>query len=128
VNVADAVVIDVVSDGEALKSGNFRRQERMMDALMTALERNMVGFKYVTSIPLTLQIIADFLSCAVHSLWNYNPSNTDEVGDDWNYENFSWFSQSKLDPRLRTGAKGAELDQGCRLMRQVVVSALLTNS
>ncbi|KAJ9121910.1 hypothetical protein QFC24_004492 [Naganishia onofrii] len=87
-----------MNGGEAFKTGNFRRQERMMDALMTALERNMVAF----------------------NLWTYNPSNTDEVGDDWNYENFSWFSHSQLDPRLRTGAQGAELDQGCRLNRQVV--------
>ncbi|KAJ9114765.1 hypothetical protein QFC22_005641 [Naganishia vaughanmartiniae] len=54
------------------------------------------------------------------NLWTYNPENCDEVGDDWNFENFSWFSQRQLDPRLCTGAQGAELDQGCRLNRQVV--------
>ena len=28
-------------------------------------------------------------------LWNYNPDNDDVKGDDWNGENFSWFSRSR---------------------------------
>ncbi|KAJ9098743.1 hypothetical protein QFC21_004391 [Naganishia friedmannii] len=87
-----------MNNREAFKTGDFRWQQRMMDALMTALERNMVGF----------------------NLWNYNPENCDELGDDWNFENFSWFSHRALDERIRTSARGVELDQGCRLIREVV--------
>lgn len=56
------------------------------------------------------------------SLWNYNPGNNDTLGDDWNFENFSWFSEQGLDERTRVGARGKELDEGCRLLKAVVVS------
>lgn len=44
----------------------------MMDALISALESSLVHF----------------------SLWAYNPHNTDSHGDDWNSENFSWYSDA----------------------------------
>ena len=31
-------------------------------------------------------------------LWNYNPENNDKQGDDWNGENFSWFSRKEALP------------------------------
>ena len=57
-----------------------------------------------------------------HSLWNYNPGNNDTLGDDWNFENFSWFSEQHLDEPTRRGAQGKQLDEGCRLLKAVVVS------
>lgn len=56
------------------------------------------------------------------SLWNYNPGNNDTLGDDWNFENFSWFSEQHLDEDTRIGAEGEKLDEGCRLLKAVVVS------
>jgi hypothetical protein len=54
-------------------------------------------------------------------LWNYNPENTDQEGDFWNGENFSWFSQNRAResqgheaPSLSQG--DATLDKGARLL------------
>jgi hypothetical protein len=61
------------------------------------------------------------------SLWNYNPENDDSRGDDWNGENFSWFSNSRASHRSTTSgqtlvlaqdAKG--LDLGGRILDAVV--------
>lgn len=41
---------DASSKREAFRTGDFSWQERMMDTLMTAIERNMVGVKYVFSL------------------------------------------------------------------------------
>lgn len=62
--------------GEAFKSGNFYWQHHQMDALLTSLESNLVSF----------------------ALWNFNPYNNDQYGDGWNGENFSFISQSAIDP------------------------------
>ncbi|KAF8595793.1 glycoside hydrolase family 5 protein [Ceratobasidium sp. AG-I] len=94
-----------MNDGAAFATGNFEWHMRMMDALMTALERNLVGF----------------------TLWNYNPDNDDTHGDFWNGENFSWFSQSRaatalpsnlLSPQLDESSKA--LDAGARLLSVLV--------
>jgi hypothetical protein len=55
-------------------------------------------------------------------LWNYNSGNNDTLGDDWNFENFSWFSEQHLDEQTRNSAEGENLDEGCRLLKTVVVS------
>ncbi|OBZ77054.1 hypothetical protein A0H81_02987 [Grifola frondosa] len=55
-----------MNKGEAFKTDNWFWQSRMMDAMLTALERSLIGF----------------------TLWNYNPDNDDHKGDDWNGENF----------------------------------------
>jgi hypothetical protein len=57
----------------AFQTNDFHWQERMMDALLSGLEANLVHF----------------------TLWNYNPANTDRDGDEWNGENFSWFSAER---------------------------------
>ncbi|WFD23322.1 hypothetical protein MEQU1_002011 [Malassezia equina] len=51
--------------------GNYHSQTILMDALISALERNWVSF----------------------TLWNYNPSNTVARGDMWNMEDFSIINQ-----------------------------------
>ncbi|KAG8993112.1 hypothetical protein FRB94_011058 [Tulasnella sp. JGI-2019a] len=83
-------------DGEAFKSGNFEWHERMMDALISGLERTLIGF----------------------TLWNYCPNNTDSHGDFWNGENFSWFSEQSLSPLspLSLDQSNAALDEGGRLL------------
>ncbi|KAG8879270.1 hypothetical protein FRB97_001800 [Tulasnella sp. 331] len=83
-------------DGEAFKSGNFEWHERMMDALISGLERTLIGF----------------------TLWNYCPSNNDSHGDFWNGENFSWFSEQALNPLSPPSLdqSNASLDEGSRLL------------
>jgi hypothetical protein len=58
-------------------------------------------------------------------LWNYNPENDDVRGDDWNGENFSWFSNSRAAPRtsgkaLTLAQTTKELDAGGRILDAVV--------
>ncbi|KAG5635943.1 hypothetical protein H0H81_009592 [Sphagnurus paluster] len=88
------------SKKEAFKTEDFTWQSRMMDAMLTALERSLVGF----------------------TLWNYNPSNNDQTGDDWNGENFSWFSGKRaLPPSLLYYEQDApSLDNGARILPAVV--------
>ena len=59
------------------------------------------------------------------SLWNYNPENDDVRGDDWNGENFSWFSNSRVAPidsgkALALAQDKKELDSGGRILDAVV--------
>ena len=61
------------------------------------------------------------------SLWNYNPENDDSRGDDWNGENFSWFSNSRASHRSKTSGQTPvlaqdtkELDLGGRILDAVV--------
>ncbi|KAI0293137.1 glycoside hydrolase family 5 protein [Multifurca ochricompacta] len=91
----------------AFKSDDWTWQRRMMDAMITALERASVGF----------------------TLWNYNPENDDTRGDDWNGENFSWFSNSRsahahvyAPKRTELGLSQdtKELDFGGRILDAVV--------
>ncbi|KAF9457906.1 glycoside hydrolase [Collybia nuda] len=85
---------------EAFHSENFTWQLRMMDAMITGLEQSLVGF----------------------TLWNYNPHNNDQVGDDWNGENFSWFSRRRaLPPSLLYYEQDApSLDNGARILPAIV--------
>lgn len=85
---------------EAFESDNWKWQERMMDAMMTGLERSLVGF----------------------TLWNYNPDNNDIRGDDWNGENFSWFSRRRGLPRslLDLDQSSFTLDNGGRILPSIV--------
>lgn len=56
------------------------------------------------------------------SLWNYNPYNTDPAGDEWNGENFSWFSRSRALPSslLYHEQASPSLDNGGRILPSVV--------
>ncbi|KAJ3921255.1 glycoside hydrolase family 5 protein [Lentinula edodes] len=89
-----------MNKGEAFQTDDFTWQAKMMDAMLVGLERAMVGF----------------------TLWNYNPNNTDLAGDDWNGENFSWFSRSRALPRelLYHEQSSASLDNGGRILSAVV--------
>ncbi|KAJ3722722.1 glycoside hydrolase family 5 protein [Lentinula guzmanii] len=89
-----------MNKGRAFKTDDFTWQARMMDAMLVGLERAMVGF----------------------TLWNYNPYNTDLAGDEWNGENFSWFSQSRALPRdlLYYEQSSPSLDNGGRILSAVV--------
>ncbi|KAH8112810.1 glycoside hydrolase family 5 protein [Phellopilus nigrolimitatus] len=87
---------------EAFKTNNFTWHTRMMDAMITGLERSLIGY----------------------TLWNYNPDNDDDSGDYWNGENFSWFSRRRA--RMNTNSTAdldqtaADLDEGGRILRSVV--------
>lgn len=58
------------------------------------------------------------------SLWNYNPSNEDVKGDDWNGENFSWFSDHRARLKASVSPSYAQtdtsLDIGGRLLHSIV--------
>ncbi|KAG6810021.1 hypothetical protein H0H92_013656, partial [Tricholoma furcatifolium] len=85
---------------EAFLTEDFSWQARMMDAMLVALERSLVGF----------------------TLWTYNPPNADVQGDNWNGENFSWFSQRRAMPRslLFFEQDAPSLDNGGRILNAVV--------
>ncbi|KAF5343043.1 hypothetical protein D9758_011120 [Tetrapyrgos nigripes] len=85
---------------EAFTTEDFTWQAKMMDAMITALERAMVGF----------------------TLWNYNPYNSDSHGDDWNGENFSWFSRRRALPPLLLDYEqtAVTLDNGARILPTIV--------
>ncbi|PFH50868.1 glycoside hydrolase family 5 protein [Amanita thiersii Skay4041] len=89
-----------MNKGEAFVTSDFTWQARMMDAMQTALERSLVGY----------------------TLWNYNPYNDDTKGDDWNGENFSWFSRKRgLPPFLLDYEQHSPtLDNGARILDAVV--------
>ncbi|CEH15077.1 glycoside hydrolase family 5 protein [Ceraceosorus bombacis] len=53
----------------ALTTGDYSVQSDLMDALIGAMEKNLLGY----------------------TLWNYNPDNTVEHGDNWLSEDFSVF-------------------------------------
>lgn len=55
-------------------------------------------------------------------LWNYNPDNDDRGGDDWNGENFSWFSRHRGLPAslLDYHQTAPTLDNGGRILRSIV--------
>ena len=54
-------------------------------------------------------------------LWNYNPLNYDTLGDDWNGENFSWFSERRALPTLLNYTQESPtLDNRARILETVV--------
>lgn len=93
-----------LNNEEAFTSGDYTLHARMLDALLSALESAAVGF----------------------NLWTYSPANEDEIGDDWNNENFSWFGDSHRDKARARGRGAADelgdaaLDLGSKLLAQLV--------
>ncbi|KIK98867.1 glycoside hydrolase family 5 protein [Paxillus rubicundulus Ve08.2h10] len=89
-----------MNEKNAFETENWTWQCRMMDAMMTGLERSLASF----------------------TLWNYNPDNTDAYGDDWNGENFSWFSRRRALPSslLDLQQSSFTLDNGGRILPSVV--------
>ncbi|KAF9255450.1 glycoside hydrolase family 5 protein [Marasmius fiardii PR-910] len=89
-----------MNNREAFETDDFTWQARMMDAMMTGLEKALVPF----------------------TLWNYNPYNTDTDGDFWNGENFSWFSRGRALPAswLDFHQSSPTLDNGGRMLNVIV--------
>ncbi|TFY82766.1 hypothetical protein EWM64_g1246 [Hericium alpestre] len=89
-----------MNKGEAFKTDDWKWHARMMDAMIIALEKSLVPF----------------------TLWNYNPENDDVKGDNWNGENFSWFSRTRASPasQLSLEQNCADLDKGGRILQSVV--------
>jgi Glycoside hydrolase family 5 C-terminal domain len=58
----------------------------------------------------------------IFRLWSYNPYNDDQKGDDWNGENFSWFSRKRaLPPSLLYYEQDSPtLDNGGRILAAIV--------
>ncbi|KAF7343271.1 Glycoside hydrolase family 5 protein [Mycena venus] len=108
-----------MNKGEAFQTDDFTWQARMMDAMITGLERALVGFTYAH---FSLRIESPTHKEATRRLWNYNPYNDDERGDSWNGENFSWFSRRRALPAslLYYEQDAPSLDQGGRILSAVV--------
>jgi hypothetical protein len=76
----------------------------MLDALISAMEASLVHF----------------------NLWSYNPMNRNDVGDDWNAESFSWYSEDnrKRELAAMSGSEAAvqaqNPDVGGRLLDVLV--------
>jgi len=76
----------------------------MLNALISAMEASLVHF----------------------NLWAYNPLNRNDVGDDWNAESFSWYSEDNRKKALAamSGAaaavQAANPDVGARLLDVLV--------
>ncbi|WVR08558.1 hypothetical protein IAU60_005613 [Kwoniella sp. DSM 27419] len=87
-----------INNEHALRTGDWKWQERMMDALISGIESANVGF----------------------NLWTYNPDNRDDIGDDWNAENFSWYSEDNRSKALKKAEDSGDLDVGGRLLDVVV--------
>lgn len=60
--------------------------------------------------------------CYQYRLWHYNPENDDQKGDDWNGENFSWFSRKRALPLslLHYEQDAPSLDNGGRILDAIV--------
>lgn len=71
---------------------------------------------------LFLILLLSILPNSQTRLWNYNPDNTDLYGDDWNGENFSWFSRNRALPSSLLGYSQDDptLDNGGRILSSVV--------
>jgi hypothetical protein len=91
-----------------------------MDAMITGLENHLSALRSCQS--RVLPFIHRNLMHRLYSLWNYNPENTDEKGDDWNGENFSWFSRRRALPPslLYYDQDSASLDNGGRILDAIV--------
>ncbi|WRT70672.1 uncharacterized protein IL334_007670 [Kwoniella shivajii] len=87
-----------LNNEHALKTGDWKWQERMMDSLISAMESANVGF----------------------NLWTYNPANRDDIGDDWNAENFSWYSDYNRSLALKKAENSEDFDAGGRLLDVIV--------
>ncbi|GAA5952203.1 hypothetical protein JCM3765_001906 [Sporobolomyces pararoseus] len=75
------------------RGGDWRGsdQERMVDAILGAIGE---------------------ASLSNYNLWNYNPLNTDEWGDSWNNESFSWFSTSDVTEEAIEQASKLAIEDG----------------
>ncbi|CAG8464688.1 11322_t:CDS:10 [Ambispora leptoticha] len=59
-----------INDKKAFETGDYTHHSNFLDAVLCAMERNLVNF----------------------TLWNYNPLNDNTHGDHWNGEDFSIYS------------------------------------
>ncbi|KAI8915672.1 glycoside hydrolase superfamily [Gorgonomyces haynaldii] len=64
-----------INQKRAFETGDYTHHTNFLDAVITALEANLVHF----------------------TLWNYNPLNTNDHGDHWNGEDFSIFSKQAVE-------------------------------
>ncbi|CAG8592840.1 3277_t:CDS:10 [Paraglomus brasilianum] len=59
-----------INEKKAFETGDYTHHSNFLDAVLCAMERNLVNF----------------------TLWNYNPTNDNTYGDHWNGEDFSIYS------------------------------------
>lgn len=72
----------------AYRTGDFRQQEMALDRSLEALEANLLSA----------------------TLWNYTSDNSNDHGDQWNDEDFSFFSRDQLTQKADLDSGGRALD------------------
>ncbi|ORY70465.1 glycoside hydrolase superfamily [Pseudomassariella vexata] len=94
-----------INDKTAFATGDYDIQRQLMNALIAAMEDNLLGF----------------------TLWNYNPHNCVEWGDGWNKEDFSVTNGDEIvehgdvRPDYRNKShEGDELYRGGRVLDVVI--------
>ncbi|KAG0280861.1 hypothetical protein BGZ95_008288 [Linnemannia exigua] len=73
-----------INQREAFLSGDYGYHTKFLDAVLSAMESNLLNF----------------------TLWNYNATNDNTHGDHWNGEDFSIFSLDSPQPSPRIGDAG----------------------
>lgn len=63
-----------INQKRAFASGDYKHHTNFLDAILSSLDANLVGY----------------------TLWNYNPINNWESGDMWNGEDFSIFTNEAI--------------------------------
>ena len=95
----------------------------MMDAIISGLDRALVGFMSVSNLfAIPINVLNLYFISIILRLWSYNPDNDDQKGDNWNGENFSWFSRRCALPAslLYYGQDSPTLDNGGRILSAIV--------
>ncbi|KAL2915197.1 hypothetical protein HK105_205304 [Polyrhizophydium stewartii] len=72
-----------INEKEAFDTGDYTHHTNFLDAVISAMESNLVNF----------------------TLWNYNPHNDNVFGDHWNGEDFSIFSKDNSAAPSRTHSR-----------------------
>jgi hypothetical protein len=92
-----------INEKQAFLTNDWAHHRNFLDAVLCAMERNLVNFTYVNYCKIYFSLKYHFLnnSC-FYRLWNYNPTNDNTHGDHWYGEDFSIFSRSSNEKPIKT--------------------------
>ena len=87
-----------LNGSKAFHTGDYRKHEELLEALIEAMEQNQVAF----------------------TLWNYNPDNSTRLGDGWNKEDFSIMCNDEHGRDMDNGRSDDELYRGGRCLSAII--------